>query len=541
MEQGGTVNYDGSGVANASTDTAIAIANGGRMTIAGGVVNVNNLNGRMVVSPSGVNTGLLSIAQGELIVTLPASGEHGFAVQGGRMVMTGGHVKVKKPRFQDTWLALVSNYGSLEMSGNSSFFYDQHYAGMSSGTIHMRDSATLTVRTIFNGVAGSESENLRFRLAPYIDGRGVITVDDDARIDLIGNNTLFYVGGGVAGSVAILNWNSSKQLKANHTFAVGISKGYGELNLTRGQIYGGGFGLRVGQCSGGRPVEACCVTGVVNMTGGSLMNGNANNYPDTMHGLVVGAGTLVNLSLPSLGFYRGTINLAGGAVTNIAHYTGLGLGPAEGDVVQTGGEFRHRVSTHQMIVGAFGGEGRYIMSNGVASAASDVFVGGVATNLVYHKPYNLYINCPVTNHCAKGLLRVAGGSFATDGTLWVSQDGEGTLEVGPSGTVTAAGLALTNTPAALTGGADLAAKVRIAANAHGVGSVDVSGALTIGPGAALEVDSTALEDHGVFPLISFGSCEGDFASVTVTGSGAVVKTASGYVLDRSSGTMLIFR
>ena len=158
-----------------------------------------------------------------------------------------------------------------------------------------------------------------------------------------------------------------------------------------------------------------------------------------------------------------------------------------------------------------------------------------------HKPVTLYTVCPVTNHCAKGLLRVAGGSFATDGTLWVSQDGEGTLEVGPNGTVTAAAMTLTNTPAALTGGADLAAKMRFAGSAQGFGAVTISGALTIGLGATLEVDSTALEAHGIFPLISFGTCEGDFASVAVTGRGTVVKTATGYVLDRSSGTMMIFR
>ena len=147
----------------------------------------------------------------------------------------------------------------------------------------------------------------------------------------------------------------------------------------------------------------------------------------------------------------------------------------------------------------------------------------------------------MTNHCAKGLLRVAGGSFATDGTLWVSQDGEGVLEVGPSGAVTAANVTLTNTPAALTGGADLAAKVRFNANAQGLGTVAVSGALTIGPGATLEVDSTALEAHGIFPLISYGSCAGEFASITLTGPGAVVKRAGGYVLDRSSRTMVIIR
>ena len=125
--------------------------------------------------------------------------------------------------------------------------------------------------------------------------------------------------------------------------------------------------------------------------------------------------------------------------------------------------------------------------------------------------------------------------------MWLSQDGEGVLEIGPEGSVTAANMTLTNTPAALTGSADLAAKVRFTFGPQGVGTLAATGALTIGPGATLEVDSTALEDHGVFPLISFGSCEGDFASVTVTGHGTVVKTATGYALDRSSGTMLIFR
>ena len=147
----------------------------------------------------------------------------------------------------------------------------------------------------------------------------------------------------------------------------------------------------------------------------------------------------------------------------------------------------------------------------------------------------------MTNHCAKGLLRVAGGSFSTDKTLWVSQDGEGVLEVGPSGAVTAANVTLTNTPAALTGGADLAAKVKFTCGPQGVGTLTTAGALTIGPGATLEVDSTALEARGQFPLISFGSCEGDFASVAVTGPGSVRKTATGYVLDRSTGTTVIVR
>ena len=107
--------------------------------------------------------------------------------------------------------------------------------------------------------------------------------------------------------------------------------------------------------------------------------------------------------------------------------------------------------------------------------------------------------------------------------------------------MTAANVTLTNTPAALTGGADHAAKVKFTCGPQGVGTLTTVGALTIGPGATLEVDSTALEGRGQFPLISFGSCEGDFASVTVTGRGTVVKNSTGYALDRSTGTMLIIR
>ena len=540
VEEGGALRYDGSGTSFTAADAPIHV-NGGRLSLNGGNVNVDNLRGGLICSASGTATGTLSIARGALNMTLQPNGRHGLSISGGRLEMTGGRVTVSTPHFYDSWTALVSNYGSAELSGDSAIQFYNHQAGMSSGTLHLRDGASVTVRVVNTGVKGDNSEYARFRIAPYINGRAVVTVDDDAAIDLLGENSMFYIGGESAGSVSILNWNSSRRLNGSFSFAVGFRKGYGELNVTRGQIVGGGFGLRVAQCGGAIPQDAGCVTGVVNVTGGSLLNDNETNNAETMQGLVVGAGTVVNQTLPDLGCFRGTINLAGGAVTNKTAYTGLGLGPAEGDVVQTGGEFRHEATARQMIMGAFGGEGRYVLSNGVALAKSDVFVGGVTTNLLAHKPYGLYKYCPVTNHCAKGLLRVAGGSFSTAKTLWVSQDGAGVLEIGPAGSVTAANVTLTNTPAARTGGADLAAKVRFTCGPQGVGTLTAAGAFTIGPGATLEVDSTALEARGVFPLISFGSCEGEFASVTVTGRGTVVKTGTGYVLDRLSGTTILVR
>ena len=539
VEAGGRIDYSGSGAAFAAGDTAISVADGGKLSIDGGTMELNDFKGRLIVSGSGSDKGTVSIASGTLRFFVD-SGLQGLQfITGGRLEMTGGLLEVARTSaYVDNFLRLTDGNGVVELSGDAQILYREVSAALGNGTVHLRGHSSIRGKLTWDGVKNSTSAQARFRIAPTVGKTAVVTVDDDATLALEGSQQMFYVNNNAANARAILNWNSSQTLNAPNTFAVGYINGYGEVNLTRGQIVGGSYGFRVAQ-PGGNPTDYGCVTGVVNMTGGSIRNVSIWTSASAVHGLIVGAGTVANLEAP--GFFRGTLNLSGGAVTNSSCYTGVGLGLSEGDVLQTGGELRHEVSTHQMVVGAWGGEGRYVLSNGVATAASDVFVGGVTTNLLYHKPYALYTVCPVTNHCAKGLLRVAGGSFSTDGTLWVSQDGEGTLEIGPNGSVTAADVTLTNTPAALTGGADLAAKVKFTCGPQGVGTLTTAGALTIGPGATLEVDSTALEARGQFPLISFGSCEGDFASITVTGHGTVVKRAGGYVLDRSASTTVIVR
>ena len=538
VESGGRVDYDGGGASFDTSHATISVADGGKLVVDGGTVDLADFKGRLVASGSGTDTGIVSIASGTLRITSDSPFNAVQAILGGRLEMTGGQLVVERTiPFTDTFLRITDG-GHVEMSGDAQMLYKENSVAFGNGTFHLRDHASVRTSLTWNGVNTSPTSQARIRIVPTGGKTSVVTVDDDATLVVDGVQSFFYVNHNTEGARAILNWNSSQKLDLAHTVAVGYMRGYGEVNLTRGQIRGGGYGFRVAQ-SGIQPVEGNVVTGVVNITGGSVLNSGSWTGVDCVQGLIVGAGTVTSLTNP--GFYRGTIKLSGGAVTNTSCYTGVGVGVAEGDVVQTGGEFRHQVATHEMIVGAWGGEGRFIMSNGVASAQSDVFVGGASTNLLYGKPYALYTVCPVTNHCAKGLLRVAGGTFSTEKTLWVSQGGAGVLEIGPAGSVTAANVTLTNTPAVLTGGADLAAKVRFTFGPQGVGTVTTSGALTIGPGATLEVDSTALEARGIFPLISFGSCEGDFASITVTGHGAVVKRAGGYVLDRAARTMVIIR
>ena len=203
----------------------------------------------------------------------------------------------------------------------------------------------------------------------------------------------------------------------------------------------------------------------------------------TFQGLIIGAGTCVNLANP--GFYRGTINLYNGAVTNTSEYFGIGIGCSEGDLNQYAGEVIHNGNENEFVIGAFGGKGSMVMEGGRAWSKSAVYVGGATTNNLYYKRYNLYTVCPVDNHRATGLLRVTNGRFDSADTLWVSQDGQGTIEIGPAGAVSANDVVLTNTPAALTGAGDLAAKLKFTFDANGTGSLTVTNKLTIGQGVTM--------------------------------------------------------
>ena len=532
------VTFDCTGCTRAETAYTVDVTEGGRLVLNGGELLLDPFCGAFRASGYEGCTGCISIASGTLRINSVASAHGIQAEKGGRIEMTGGKLVVTAPAYSSTGtmprFTLVDG-GSLDMSGDSAMSFENVGCAFGAGETRLSGSSSIDIAPTWTSLEG-------WAYIYFLPNAGEtcrVTVSDDASMSISEKNTYIMLGNADHGGRTVLNWDSSKSIVAYNSFAVGMGMGYGELNISSGLVHGRGRGFKLGE-NGTTARELLFPTGVVNVTGGQILNSHNTNGDNTMHGLVVGAGNCSSLVRP--GLFRGILNVQGGAVTNTGHYFSVGLGVGEGDVTQTGGLIHHKpTSGHQMIVGAWGGTGRFVVSNGTTTATSDVYVGGITTNLLVHKPISLYTVCPVTNHCAKGLLRVAGGSFATDGTLWLSQDGAGVLEIGPSGAVTAAHVTLTNTPAALTGGTDLAAKVHFTCGPQGVGTLTTTGTLMIGPGAMLEVDATALADDGHYPLISFGSCKGDFASVSVTGRGTVVKTASGYLLDRSSGTVLIVR
>ena len=542
VQAAATVAFDGTGSTRGSDAYTIDVTEGGRLSLNGGDITLDPFRGAIRASGYEGCTGCISVASGTLRVN-SAAAAHGIqAEKGGRIEMTGGKLTVTAPTYTSDGTMprfMLVDGGSLDLSGSATMRFENVGNNLGAGDVRLSGSSSINIAPTWTPLNGKAY----FYCIPNAGETCHVSVNDDASIAISEKSVYLLLGDESHRGHTIMDWNTSKSIIVPNSIAVGHGNGYGEMNISSGTVNGRGRGFKLAE-NGLSAKEKLFPTGVVTVTGGRLLNSNNTNGDDTMHGLIVGAGNCTSLTSP--GLFRGILNVQGGAVTNTGHYFGVGLGVGEGDVLQTGGDICHKPSGgRQMILGAWGGTGRYVISNGTTSATSDIFVGGITTNLLAHKPIKLYTVCPVTNHCAKGLLRVAGGSFATDGTLWLSQDGEGTLEVGPSGTVTAAAMTLTNTPAALTGGAGLAAKVKFAGSAQGFGNVAVSGALTIGPGATLEVDASALEKDGRYPLISYGSCEGDFASVNVTGVGTVVKGTvngqTGYWLDRFTGTMLILR
>ena len=528
VDVGGRFVYDGASPEYDTSKTRIQLSDGGTLAVAGGTTEIRNLLGSMVLSGMDGRQGGIDISSGSLTVG-PATDDCNFTIaEGGLLRMTGGSFRLAYPNHTTSYKTYL-NGGAIDLSGAADCRLTGKSLQLKGGTLHLGGTARLVCETY------PQSGDTVGRLlvgAWKKDGETVVTVDDDAAIELAGNpQNMIYLGNNVAGERSVVNWNSSTTFSGRDTFAVGFRKGYGELNVTRGRVQGGGYGLRIGQGSASY-FTGDCPTGVVNVAGGCIATFSGWNSDRLFNGLVVGAGNCVDLSDP--GFYRGTLNVSAGAVTNAgsALYFGVGIGYAEGDVNQTGGEIVHANANYQLVLGAWGGTARWTTAGGRALSKSDVYVGGILTNQTYQKTGGLHVCCPVTRHNATGLLAVSNGTFTIEKKLYAGEDGSATIVLGRGGVLTAASAQLKKTA------------LKFVFDETGTGVFNVTGALALGADVTLEVDATAFTGaNGTFPIVSCGSQSGDFASVTVrNGHGMVAeRTATGWELRKASGTILVVR
>ena len=482
-----------------------------------------------------------------------------FVVRGGEIAVSGTGRFLARSLAGETFQALALNAGHVTVKDDAQF---------GCGSLLLQpDSDETTLTLSFSG----RSQSLDMPQGAYREA---------------------YVGDSRGRSV--YDWNSSARMKFATAAFVGFNRGIGEMNVRQGAVDGMGNGLYVGSAAvtadlghlrawGRNGWEDALVndpadflpTGIVRVSGGSLVvrgEYSQDAYgPKRMVGLMVGDGTS-DFDSYSNRTCHGRLELSGGAVTNCLGYFGVGLGHAVGRVVQTGGTLyvgdpawpaysRNSISS----LGLAGGDGAFVLSNGVYEAHERLYVGGAT-------PDDLNLPATVTQfpkaaRDSKGVLTLAchdksrpcaltvgrnllGVNEDLQG-IWVGRDGDGTIEViGSGSSITTHGLTLTNgfTTAdgeLLTHGR---ATLRFVFDADGVGQVSSpDNAVEIAPNARLEIDMTAFggSHKTLVKVLSCATRRGSFSPANMTLKGCEViqdRDANIYArTTRRPGAVLVVR
>ena len=347
-----------------------------------------------------------------------------------------------------------------------------------------------------------------------------------------------YLGGQAGGTARIVFKGKDDTNKAtNYIFAsqnpwkISISRnGYGEIDMRGGYLRTGNYGLLIG--SSEKASAALAVTGVVNQTGGYVLQGasgaTAANY---LTGLKIGCGEYCVWSKVSSDdiFCSGTYNLMGGQLSSTPGYTVIGAGSGVGRLVQTGGTFTHDSNANSssyinhltgtlnfqypMIIGLVGGSGLYVLSNGTAKVTKDLYIGGALTN---DMPWATTVGIdpatyPEENYDARGVLSVQGGTFTCLSNVFVGVAGSGTIELGGTGSLTARTLVLSNAN-------ESALAFAIPAGGYAAAPLAVTDRMKLTSGSKLTVDVRGLVSRQLgswTKLVSAPVIEGDFGSFEI--------------------------
>lgn len=489
-------------------DKAMDVGAGGRIVAENGIDFTHSTDGvKRYVSEKG---GTLRVTSGSLKLP-PSKGD--FFLNGGTVEVVG----------QDATLAVPTNYtfvtGDWRVEGNAGVTMDVSGSGPYAAVAP--DGPGETARMSVSVVSDSSLKNRQFAnlclYSAYPGGRAVL----DCLSDDLSNELKYFPSG------------------KPDLISVGYLSGDAELNISNGYFTTGNWGLSVGTCRRGVSKHLFdpflespyAVTGTVNMAAGKLeaKGWSFDNYPGLCGGIILGDAQQWE---SDLNHCCGVMNVSGGLVKGIGPaYILLGFGRGtEGRLVQTGGEiswdcgaiYDGGASTYRarVCVGAFGGTGTWVVSNGTATVKNRFFVGGAVTNEFERHPGNggyglLFFRSPplAFGGGAVGSMVVAGGTTTIESGLVVGSDGVGTVELAPAwqdaagnivtGRLVVSDMVLSN---------QTASTLKFDLSDLGIAMLSVTNSLTFAPGAELVVDATRLNANsarGWRKLMSVGSFAGD--------------------------------
>lgn len=498
--EGGKVEVAAGGVlmpvpASGSMDS-LAIRDGGLLEVAGGEMDIGYLYGRFDILGSDQRESALKISSGTCTAYCASSGRI-FVGSNGKLEMTGGVYYIRG--YTSYYRTLELAGGEVNLSGDAQFWTAiarTPYIGF--GQFNLSGSAQFCCHK-----TSADAWMSRIYFEPSVTAPLVINVTEHAKIDF---NTGIQtdLGGTVAGNV-YMRLASDQEHHFGAYGYIGVGNGYSEVRLESGRLRTRTYGTVIGGMGDtGRFSAATHSEGKLIVSGGTLfVYADEAVLPGKSQalGLLVGACPVyTNGSTWAGSTATGTLEISSGEVTNVYGFTHIGIGAAKGRVVQTGGYFGTSYNK-PATVGAYTGEGEWIVSNGVSEIRGPLCVGGATSNEV-NRSDKLY---PEDGAGSKGRIEASGGTFHV-WDLFVGLEaalGTGTVEIGPNGT-------LSCWREARFDNGTLVCKLSDA----GSGSFEIGGDLVISDAASLEIDASALLNQAAgasFTLLTYaGDRTGDF-------------------------------
>ena len=275
---------------------------------------------------------------------------------------------------------------------------------------------------------------------------------------------------------------------------IGRGTGVGEYLVRRGHVKTGTWDLlHIGTPgSDQRTSSTLFATGRVEIAQGASLTAYCGQpIKDGFCGVAVGNAAALT-GARGTSFVHGELRVAGTFTQERSNFL-VAEGPnADGDVFHDGGRVSivdnpalENVNTRgEVVIGAFGGHGRYTLTAGAFTTGHNVYLGGATTNDLFR----WHANGDVLQqyHDARGMLTVSGGSFTTAKNLILGRDGTGVLALSGTGVVAAASLVVSNTVG------QAASEIRFTVDAaRRCGTIDPATRLVFLPGARVVVDVTA--------------------------------------------------
>jgi hypothetical protein len=549
--------------------TLLDVSRGASLEVCGGLVQFTNIQ-RAVASAwnaptiqiGNASTGTLRITSGQFNYWTPNTGAndaHEMYVGNG----TGGNGTLELAQGGTVILGRGNNNKLLYVGregGRGRFIV--------AGDLIFTNKAEPRIGTVISVVHGSYGEMIVTNAGRLImnGGKPRVGVDGNCTglLRLSGTNYMpgYAIGweGLFAGQCDTVNGTStglveltSGSIRVWGGVTVGIAQGAGRAAIGSMNISGGlatfatSYNTWIGAAGGAGNAQ-----GTLNMSGGTVLISNgANNgslvYPPgvapsygySVAGLIigqVGSGTGNTDDTNPSSTAKGTLNLSGGVITN-QYQLVVGCNGATGIVNQTGGTYVHvpiATDTTNMVTligysygtnsNPRGGTGTYNLSGGTFTTPRRVFVGGVPTNIQWF-----------ARGGAVGLLKVTCGTFTCGNTLFVGENGSGTVTMGSNGVLSVGNLYATNATS----------KLRFELGSAGIGTFTVTNELRIGSASKLEVDMTGFTQGGLTKILDCKSRSGSFdaSNITVTGGKcAIVQTKDEDIyLNIVRGTLITFQ